>query len=65
MSVSESEARAAVEAVIARTGMQVSDEERERLVRLYPLVRERTEALRMVETRYAEPAIIYPAAVHN
>jgi hypothetical protein len=65
MSVSESEATAAVDVVITRTGMVVSEEERARLIRLYPLVRERTERLRMVEARYADPAMIYPAAVHD
>jgi len=65
MNVSESEARAAVEAAIVRTGMRVSDEERERLVRLYPLIRSRNEALRMVEARYADPAMVYPAGPHD
>ena len=62
MSVPESAAEAAVDTVVTRTGMQVTEEERERLVRLYPLIRERTEALRMVEARYADPAMVYPAA---
>jgi hypothetical protein len=65
MNVTESEALAAVDAVIARTGMQVSEEERVRLVRLYPQIRERNEALRMVEARYADPAMVYPAAPHD
>jgi hypothetical protein len=65
MSASESEAAAAVEAVIARTGMVVSEEERERLIRLYPLIKERNEQLRMVEARYADPAMVYPALTHD
>ena len=36
-------------------------EERERLIRIYPLIDEWTSALRLPETRYAEPALIYPA----
>jgi len=65
MSVHENEAAAAVEAVLTRTGMTVSAEERERLIRLYPLIKERADQLRMVEARYAEPAMIYPAAPHD
>lgn len=62
MSVSEQDAIAAVDMVIARTGMQVSEEERARLIRLYPFTAELSERLRMVEARYEEPAMIYPAA---
>jgi len=66
MSIRENnEAATAVEAVLTRTGMPVSDEERERLVRLYPLIKERMEQLRMVEARYAEPAMVFPAALHD
>ena len=50
-----------VDAVLARTGMQVTADERERLINMYPLIGEWTAALRLTETRYAEPALIYPA----
>ena len=36
-------------------------EERERLIRVFPMIDEWTGGLRLPETRYAEPAIIYPA----
>ena len=52
----------AVDAILARTGIPVSERERERLIRFYPLVREWMEQLRMVEARYEEPVLIYQAA---
>jgi hypothetical protein len=55
------DAAAQVDAVLARTGMPVTPEERDRLIRIYPLVAEWTAAVRLPETRYAEPAVIYPA----
>ena len=36
--------------------------ERERLIRFYPLIRDWMEQLRMVEARYEEQVLIYPAA---
>jgi hypothetical protein len=56
-----SDVTAQVDAVLARTGLPVTSEERERLIRFYPLIQEWTAALRLPETRYAEPAVIYPA----
>lgn len=50
-----------VDLVLARTGLPVTPEERERLIRLYPMLVEWTSALRLPETRYAEPALVYPA----
>jgi hypothetical protein len=61
ISATPEESEAAVAAMLARTGFPVSDEERERLVRLYPLMKERSQQLRMIEARYADPAMIYPA----
>ena len=55
------DAAAQVDLVLARTGLPVTPEERERLIRLYPMIVEWTDALRLPETRYAEPALIYPA----
>jgi hypothetical protein len=52
---------AQVDLVLARTGLPVTPEERERLIRVYPMIAEWTGALRLPETRYAEPALIYPA----
>ncbi len=59
--VSPEAAATAVDAVLARTGLPVSAAERERLIRFYPLVREWMERMRMVEARYAEPVLVYPA----
>lgn len=59
--VSPEAATAAVDAVLARTGLPVSAAERERLIRFYPLVRDWMERLRMVEVRYAEPVLVYSA----
>ena len=50
-----------VDRILARAGLPVTEEERERLIRLYPMVSEWTSAVRLAETRYAEPALIYPA----
>ena len=54
-------AESEVDRILASAGLPVTDEERERLIRLYPLVSEWTRAVRLAETRYAEPATIYPA----
>jgi hypothetical protein len=61
-SASPEESEAAIAVILARTGMPVSDEERERLVRLYPVMKARSEHLRMIEARYADPAMVFPAA---
>jgi hypothetical protein len=50
-----------VDRTLDSAGLPVSPEERERLIRLYPSIRQWTAALRMQQTRYAEPALIYPA----
>jgi hypothetical protein len=52
---------AEVDLVLKRAGLAVSDEERERLIRLYPTVQGWGDQLRLAETRYAEPALIYEA----
>jgi hypothetical protein len=54
-------ATAQVDAALARAGLPVSARERERLIRIYPLLAEWTAEVRIAETRYAEPALIYPA----
>ena len=60
--LSQTEAAAQVDAALARTGLPVSTRERERLIRIYPLIAEWTAAVRLPETRYAEPGLIYPAS---
>ena len=52
---------AQVDIVLARAGLPVTPEERERLIRVYPMIEEWTSGLRLPETRYAESAVIYPA----
>jgi len=61
MSEQSTDATAEVDGVLTRTGLPVSPEERERLIRIYPLIQEWLAGVRIPETRYAEPAIIYPA----
>jgi hypothetical protein len=61
MSETTPDAAAQVDLVLARTGLPVTPEERERLIRVYPMIAEWTGGLRLPETRYAEPALIYPA----
>lgn len=55
------DATAMVDAVLARTGLPLLPEERERLIGLYPNIAAWTGAVRVPEARYAEPALIYPA----
>ena len=50
-----------VDLVLARIGLPVTPAERERLIRVYPMIAEWTDGLRLPEARYAEPAVIYPA----
>ena len=61
MSETSPDVAAQVDLVLARAGLQVTPEERERLIRIYPSIEEWTSALRLPETRYAEPAVIYSA----
>ena len=61
MSEMSTDAATQVDLVLARTGLPVTPEERERLIRVYPTIAEWTGALRLPETRHAEPALIYPA----
>jgi hypothetical protein len=61
MSDSTMDAAAHVDQVLARAGLPVTTEERERLIRVYPMIDEWTNGLRLPELRYAEPAVIYPA----
>ena len=61
----ETQARAAVDAILLRAGLPVIPEEYERMVRNYPVIQEQLAALRIPEVRYGEPAIIYPALPHS
>ena len=52
---------AAMAAVLARAGLPVKAEERERSVRTFSFVQGQLAALRIPEVRYGEPAIIESA----
>jgi hypothetical protein len=60
-STSESEIKAAVDAVLARAGLPVTPEDYVRLLGLYPALQAQAAALRLPELRDLEPAVIYPA----
>jgi hypothetical protein len=51
----------AVDTILGLAQLPMNEEEYERLLRIYPLLREQVAELRIPEVRYAEPAIIYPA----
>ena len=59
-STSESEIKAAVDAVLARAGLPVTPEDYVRLLGLYPALQAQAAALRLPELRDLEPAVIYP-----
>jgi hypothetical protein len=57
----ESTPESEVDRILAAARLPVTEEERARLIRIFPFVRGWTAAVRLAETRYAEPALIYPA----
>jgi hypothetical protein len=56
-----SESTDAAVAFLDQSGLILSEEERARLIRIYPTVKGWVEPLRMVEARYSEPALVYSA----
>jgi hypothetical protein len=60
VSVSPSD-KHAVDLILSLAGLSMNDDEYERLLRMYPKLREQAAALRIPEVRYTEPAVIYPA----
>ncbi len=56
------DAAAQVALVLERAGLPVTDEERARLIRLYPTLQGWAQSLRLPEIRHADPALIYAAA---
>jgi hypothetical protein len=60
-SPAESDIKAAVDAVLARTGLSVTPEDYLRLLTLYPALQAQTASLRIPELHNLEPAVIYPA----
>ena len=51
--------REQVEASLRRANLSLSDDERERLVRIYALVQREMADVRISDARNAEPAVIY------
>ena len=60
MSVSPSD-KQAVDLILSLAGLSMNDDEYERLLRMYPKLREQAAALRIPEVHHTEPAVIYPA----
>jgi aspartyl-tRNA(Asn)/glutamyl-tRNA(Gln) amidotransferase subunit A len=58
-------ALAAVDAILERARLPVSDEDRARLGRVYPTLRELADRIRDVELGPQEPALIFPAAIRG
>ncbi|MHB8576895.1 MAG: hypothetical protein ACYDCQ_16400 [Dehalococcoidia bacterium] len=48
-----------VKVLLQAQGLVVSDEEFERFVKMYPLMREGADSLYIAETRYEEPAAVF------
>ena len=61
LAITPEQSVAAVDVILAQNGISVTESERERLIRFYPLVRSWMERLRMIEARYADPVLVYPA----
>ena len=62
MEPTEPSVTAAIDTIVGLNRLPMTREEYESLLRIYPYLREQTAALRIPDVRYAEPAIIYPAA---
>jgi hypothetical protein len=48
-----------IDAALARAELPVTPEERERLQRNFPVIQSWREQLRLPETRYAEPGVVF------
>ena len=60
MSESTIDAAAIVDQRLARDGITVDEEERQRLISLVPVTQEWVRRLTIPEIRYAEPALTHP-----
>jgi hypothetical protein len=65
MSDATLDAAAGVDLILRRSGLRVTDEERGRLVGIYPVLQDLAEQMRLAETRRAEPAVVYPAVAKD
>jgi hypothetical protein len=61
----EPAAREAVDTILGLARLPMIEEEYERLLRWYPMLRAQAAELRIPEVRYGEPALIYPALEHR
>ena len=60
MSESSIDAVAIIDQRLARDGVTIDAEERERLIGLVPVAQEWVRRISVPETRYAEPAVTHP-----
>ena len=60
MSESSIDAATIIDQRLARDGITVSQEERDRLVSLVPVAQEWIRQITIPETRYAEPGLTHP-----
>jgi hypothetical protein len=58
--MSEIDSAAIVDQRLARDGITVDEEERQRLIELIPLAQEWISKITIPETRYAEPVLTHP-----
>jgi hypothetical protein len=58
-------AKEAVDTILGLAQLPMDEEEYERLVRTYPLIRAQVAELRIPEVRYGEPADIFAALEHK
>jgi hypothetical protein len=61
----EPDTKTAVDTILGLTKLPMTEEEYSAMLELYPLLRERTAALRIPEVRYGEPVLIYSALPHE
>ena len=60
MSESSVDAAAIIDQRLARDGVTIDQEERQRLIDLVPLAQEWVRQISFPETRYAEPSLTHP-----
>jgi hypothetical protein len=61
----EPSTKVAVDTILGLAQLPMLEDEYERLLRWYPLLRAQAAALRIPEVRYGEPALIYSAREHT
>ena len=56
--------KAAVDTILGLAGLAMNEEEYERVLRIYPMLRDQAASLRIGEARDGAPAVVYPAGEH-